>query len=208
MNFNSQYGQDRFLFEEFFSSIRKGVFIDIGAHDGVAFNNTYVFEKELNWTGICIEPNPSCFSKLEENRSCACENCCVYDRDGTISFTAITGYPEMLSGITETYEGQMLQRIDSEIQSTGGSKKTIEVPCYRLNTLLEKYGIVHVNFCSIDTEGSEFKILNSADFSKMKIDIFSIENNYNKEDTQNLLLNKGYKKIKNIGVDEIYLNIK
>jgi hypothetical protein len=45
----SQVGQDRFIHENYFKELKGGVFVDIGAHNGISYSNTYFFEKELNW---------------------------------------------------------------------------------------------------------------------------------------------------------------
>jgi hypothetical protein len=39
MQFYSQVGQDRFLFENFFYGHRGGTFVDVGAYDGEKFSN-------------------------------------------------------------------------------------------------------------------------------------------------------------------------
>ena len=64
----SQYGQDILLNN--LINKQNGFFIDIGAHDGICFSNSYLFETELEWNGICIEPLPNIFKKLEKNRKC------------------------------------------------------------------------------------------------------------------------------------------
>jgi len=66
----SQYQQDKYLNEIVFKNKEKGFFLDIGAHDGASLNNTYFFEKYRKWNGICIEPIPEVFAKLDENRNC------------------------------------------------------------------------------------------------------------------------------------------
>ena len=38
--------------------------MDVGAHDGKTISNTYFFEKELGWKGICIEPILEIFKEL------------------------------------------------------------------------------------------------------------------------------------------------
>jgi len=55
-NFYSQYNQDKFIYENFFHNKKEGVFIDIGAYDGLMLSNSKFFEDTMNWTGICIEP--------------------------------------------------------------------------------------------------------------------------------------------------------
>ena len=64
--FYSQFGQDAFVFKEFFENKQNGIFIDIGAHDGESFSNSKFFEKTLNWKGICIEPIPEVFQELKK----------------------------------------------------------------------------------------------------------------------------------------------
>src|ERR1700730_1429338 len=64
----SQTGQDKFLNERVFGAKRDGTFVDIGAADGVFLSNTYFFEKELAWCGVCVEPRPEAFSRLVASR--------------------------------------------------------------------------------------------------------------------------------------------
>jgi hypothetical protein len=47
----SQYGQDTFVYENFFKNKNDGFFVDIGAYDGVSLSNTLSLE-ELGWSGL------------------------------------------------------------------------------------------------------------------------------------------------------------
>ena len=82
----SQYGQDKIINERIFNSKRNGFFVDIGANDGITGSNTYFFEKELNWTGVCIEPQPDIFHKLTDNRETECHNCAISPKSGSAKF--------------------------------------------------------------------------------------------------------------------------
>ncbi len=73
----SQYNQDKFLKEVVFSNKKEGFFIDIGAHNGILFSNSLFFEKFNDWSGICVEPNPSVFTKLILNRKSINLNVCI-----------------------------------------------------------------------------------------------------------------------------------
>ena len=188
----SQYAQDRFI-NMLFKKKGNGVFLDIGAHDGVALSNTYFFEKNKKWTGLCIEPMPLIYEKLSQNRSCVLENCCISDKDGMLTFRQITGYPEMLSGILDFFDDKHLNRIEKEISIYGGSYKDIELPSKNINGLLQQYGIDQIDYCSIDTEGAEYKIIQSIDFEKIKIASFTVENNNKDNLVRDFLKKKGYR---------------
>tara|TARA_Y100000389_G_scaffold196763_1_gene230225 strand:- start:4580 stop:4849 length:270 start_codon:yes stop_codon:yes gene_type:complete len=85
--------------------LQKWFFVDVGAHDGVSFNNTLYFEKKNNWRGINIEPIKKVYDKLVINRSnCVNINCAVCNYDGETEFICNTGYTEMISGIKETFD--------------------------------------------------------------------------------------------------------
>lgn len=56
--FNSQAGQDRFVYELLVKNnpnpVIKGLFLDIGCNDPITFNNTYVLE-QLGWSGYLFD---------------------------------------------------------------------------------------------------------------------------------------------------------
>ena len=56
----SQYEQDIYILNNFFQNKKDGMFVDIGAHDGVTISNSLLFEK-IGWNGICVEPLPKIF---------------------------------------------------------------------------------------------------------------------------------------------------
>lgn len=201
----SQKGQDRLLNEIIFKNKKNGTFIEIGAHDGISFSNTYFFEKNLNWSGICIEPNPDIFEKLKQNRICYCEQICISDGVAQKPFLKCSGYMlEMYSGLIDNYNPLHLKRIDDEIAIYGGSKEIIFVNCILLRDLFQKYNIFNVDLLSIDIEGGEESIIKTINFDEVKINIILVENNFNESNIKNFLLSKGYKYLQQIGKDDIY----
>lgn len=201
----SQYDQDRFVYETFFKEKKTGVFVDIGAHNGIALSNTKFFE-EIGWSGLCIEPIPEVFQELQKNRTCACVQGCISNREGKVSFLRIDGYHEMLSGIFDNYSKEHLQRIQQSlgILEHESHAAFIETNCYLLNNLLEEREIYQVDFLSLDTEGGELEILKSLDYSRFQIEIIDVENNYHDPEFRTFLKSKGYNLVKELGCDEIY----
>lgn len=188
----SQSGQDRFVYESYFKNSTSGIFVDIGAHNGITFSNSNFFEKELGWKGLCIEPIPEVFEELKRNRSCTSIRGCVTDKTGTGKFLLISGYNEMLSGLIDKYDPRHVQRILSEVAKHGGTCNIIDVNCYLLNDLLDMHGITHINYLSLDTEGGEFDIIQSIDFKRYQIDVITLEDNYSDERFIPFLAEKGF----------------
>lgn len=203
----SQFRQDEFLNEVIFNRKRKGLFIDIGAHDGITISNTLYFEKVMDWDGICIEPNPNVFSKLEANRKSTNLNVCIGNGNKTVKFTQIEGYSEMLSGISDAYSDSHLDRINREIQTKGGEKKEIDVQMVTLDSIAEIQG-KSIDFISIDTEGNEFDIVKSIDFGRLDIAALVIENNYGDGRIKEYLESVGYKLVYKLDCDEVFVSKK
>tara|TARA_B100001093_G_C26825767_1_gene1013917 strand:- start:1482 stop:2150 length:669 start_codon:yes stop_codon:yes gene_type:complete len=201
--FKSQYGQDRFVFEEIFKGQKAGFFLDIGAHDGITFSNTAYFES-VGWDGVTVEPNPSVFSQLNRNRNCQKFNGCITSKSGNVNFRKISGYSEMLSGVVETYDNRHISRINNEILDKGGSYTDISVPCLSFRDLVSQYQIEKINFLSIDVEGGELEILQNIDFNLLVIDVVAVENNYGDYQIPKLMKENGYEPKVRKG-DEIYI---
>jgi FkbM family methyltransferase len=204
MKYYSQVGQDKYLNEKVFKGKTNGFFVDIGAHDGVTFSNSLFFEETLGWNGLCIEPNPTVFTKLEKARECILENCCIADKEGEVEFLCGVGRTEMLSGIKENYDPRHLNRMQREVQVYGGSINNIKVKSMPLHVLCEKHNIDHIDFCSIDVEGSELNVLSGIDFGKVKVDYFCIENNFNEPLFRKYLEPKGYEIFGKVDSDDVF----
>lgn len=206
----SQWGQDRFLDEKIFRGKKHGIYVDVGAHDGVTGSNTFFFEKERQWTGICIEPLDRAYVELVKNRSSESntfQKCCVYSQDGTVNFVQNTGYTEMLSGIVSTYDPRHTARLQREQKSYGGNTQVQSKPALTLTSILGACGIKHIDYLSVDTEGSEYEVLAGLDFDRVSVRAITVENNY--PDTfgniHELLENNGFKHCARLGGDEVYV---
>jgi FkbM family methyltransferase len=202
----SQYEQDKFLNEVLFKNKKNGVFVDIGANDGVTISNSYFFEKNLDWTGVCFEPLAEAFVKLEKNRRSININGCASDRNCSDIFYNVSGYGEMLSGLGSQYDERHLERINKTIEEYGGEITETQVECFNVNDILKKNGINQIDFISIDTEGGELKILRAIDFNKLKVKAVVVENNYSEPYILQFMSSKGYIRVAYLSTDEIYIH--
>ena len=203
-DYQSQCGQDKWLVERGFPGLKDGFFVDIGAHDGITFSNTYFLESRMGWSGIAIEPMPEVYERLRKNRRCTTVNACVSATAGHLRFRQISGYSEMLSGLVDQYDARHLDRIEREVLAHGGSWADIDVVSVKLTDLLRENEVETVHYLNIDVEGAELDILRSIDFSVTNILICGIENNYSDYRIPAYMKSVGYKLIAVVG-DEMYV---
>jgi FkbM family methyltransferase len=170
---------------------RHGFFVEFGAGDGTNVSNTLLLEKQLEWTGILAEPAHCWHESLTRNRTAIVERQCVWSRSGeTLDFLE-TGWAE-LSTIAE-----LRDRDFNREQRQGGV--TYPVTTISLNDLLALHKAPPIiDYLSIDTEGSEYPILEAFNFERYRVNILTVEHNFCEPERGNilgLLTRKGYVRI-------------
>lgn len=147
----------------------RGYFVEIGAGDvkNYNFSNTEILEKHFGWTGVIVEPIPLHINHLEKNRNCDIETQPICSETGKIvDFMVHPG--GSLSGIADYLEESILN----------SCVKNLSLPTLSLVDLLKKYNSPKViDYLSIDTEGSEYEILKTMDFTKYKFRTITVEHN-------------------------------
>ena len=203
----SQIGQDEIIDTELLNKKENGIFVEVGATDGIHFSNTLFFEKFRNWHGLCIEPNPIEFQKLlNSGRNCIKENVAITQSESEAEFLVIDGYGKGLSGIVNNYDQRHISRIEIETKDKDSKKQIVKVKTVPLSKVFEKHNIKKIDYCSIDVEGSEFDVIKSIDFSSVSITCFSIENNYGIEEIKEYLEKRGYIHWKTVQWDELFVH--
>jgi FkbM family methyltransferase len=196
----SQLGQDLDVLK-FYNNKKEGFFIEIGASDGIELSNTYLLETKYEWKGICVEPIPKKFELLCKNRpQSLCSNNAIYkESNKNIIFDIANNY-DLLSGISE--------KIDCHKKNVDSNKTQITVTTLSFNDLLENFNApLFIDYLSLDTEGSEFEILNSVNLQKYTFGLIDVEHNYiepRRSEIRNLLTSNGYEYIRENKWDDSY----
>ncbi len=187
---NSQLQQDLFVLG-ILECKRDGFFVEFGATDGIALSNTYLLESEFGWSGILAEPARYWQSNLLRNRPIAhLSDLCVWKTSGEKMKFRETKQMELST--IETFKGNDAHRNE---RSKGF---VYEVETISLIDLLRRYNAPkNIDFLSIDTEGSEFEILESFNFDAYQFSVIVCEHNFteNREKIFKLLTSKGYVRV-------------
>ena len=184
----AQLGQDMFVLSEL-GFKREGFFVEFGATNGIDLSNSYLLEKKFGWKGILAEPGKKWHADLRANREANIEHDCVWRNTGEELI-----FNEVDAGELSTID--LFSGSDGHKNERGTGIK-YEVRTVSLNDLLDKYNAPkEIDYLSIDTEGSEFEILNAFDFSKHKFKIITCEHNFTpmRESIYSLLTKNGYRR--------------
>lgn len=199
----SQYKQDEHIYNTYFTGVKNGIFVDVGAEDGERFSNTKLFE-DMGWLGLCVEPRPIAFNHLKTVRTCLVENCAISDEEGEFDFLCLNEYGKGLSGLVDKYPDQHKARIKRDATFTRDD--VIKVKCFTLDNILQKHNIGDIDYLSIDVEGAELNVLKSINWDRQKIKIITAENNYGETDVRDFLAEKGYSYGGKAGIDDVFIN--
>jgi len=172
---------------------QQGYFVEFGACDGIYLSNTYLLEKIYKWNGILAEPTRKYHDLLAENRICSVDHRAVYTHSNDhIEFREVSGIEEV-SGINETLP------LDSFRKDRDRNFEIYNAETISLEDLLRFHNAPHhIDYLSVDTEGSEFEILSNFTFENYLIDIITVEHNFLEEkrsSIKNYLLSKNYVQI-------------
>ena len=196
----SQAGQDAVV-DGYFKQKTGGTFIDVGGYDGVTGSNTVFFEKWRGWSGALVEPVERHLTHAKTARSCTCLNYAVSDAVGTAEFITVTEGFTQMSGLSETYNAGVLEKV----RANPRHKETkVQVATKPLAAILEEVGIEHPDFISLDIEGGELAALQAFPFDKHTVGVWAIENNTGSPEVSQLMRGHKYDLIDFCGPDEIY----
>jgi FkbM family methyltransferase len=196
----SQQGEDSFLHQNYLN-YTDGFFIELGAMDGVLYSNSLFFERNLNWSGVLIEPTRQ-FDQLMNNRpNCYNFNYAVSEDEGQVEFLG----DGALGGVKTLLPEQHIKGWNLDINNS------YLVESKPIHKILESIDIKRVDLFSIDVEGGELEVLKTFNWEiPVYIVLIEISKYDEKKDQQckDFLKSKGFVFESNIGCNEVWINKK
>lgn len=185
--FYSQCGEDKIIYEKYFKYNRNGIFLELGAMDGIIYSNTKFFEDTLGWSGVLIEPHPEMFKTLQHNRpNSKCYHSAVSSSVGVVNMN-INPYVPAVSSVDYTTDEHF-----KKVWHKNSYK--ISVQANKLSDILKHANVSRIDFFSLDVEGHEYDVLLSMDWSipvrVILVETLDISNNDDK--VRRFLTEKGF----------------
>jgi FkbM family methyltransferase len=171
--FNGQFLEDKWIVDNI-ELPDDGFFVDVGGCYPRFINNTYHFEKKLNWDGVSIEPDPT-YAKMLRSERKNVEEVAISPIEGNTTFKAKNVI------VDDGYEGD----------------DVIKVATAKLDDILKKHNCNEVDLLSIDLEGYEMEAWKTFDVEKYKPKLIITEHtemgNFNDEFTKHILKDSNYR---------------
>ena len=195
-NIKSQLYQDVFAAFIIGNKFDK-TFLEFGATNGFDLSNSYMLEKVLGWKGTLSEPSTQWHDELKKNRPFSdIITDCIWSESGKELnfFMSDVGVASTLDAFKESDRLSMPKNTDARIKNG----KNIYVKTISLNDVIQKnFKGRSPSYISIDTEGSEYEILRTFDFTKFRPAVFTIEHNFTnqQEKIDNLMQLNNYVRV-------------
>ena len=164
-----QHGEDRILADVL--GKQAGLFVEVGAADGVVGSNTLAFE-QLGWTGVLVEADPTAAEQCRQARTSPVVECAVV-APGSPSLATFTRVPQIqqLSGLRPGRE--VLRR-----HGINHVEKVL-VACRTLDQVLhDTIRGQSPDFVTIDVEGHEWPVLKGFSLDVWRPAVVLVERNF------------------------------
>ena len=167
----AQSGEDLiadFIFK--YLGIPKVTYLDVGAHDPVAINNTYFFYRR-GFRGVLVEPNVEMCTKLRAVRP---EDTTL---EAGIGVTAEreADYHVMTESAWSTFSKEEAEHMTRVTKGGIKVQRVIKMPLLEINAVMAKHFGGAPTFVSIDAEGLHLAILKTLDFKRFRPAVICVE---------------------------------
>jgi FkbM family methyltransferase len=145
-------------------------FVQVGANDGSSAKDPVHRLIENNrWSGVCIEPTPVAFAKLQatyqDNPRVTTANVAIDEQDSTREM--------YLPADADTTLASFLP--DRNIMAKYDELQTLEVTCRTFGSLFDALDVKSVDLLQIDTEGYDYQILRMFDLAGYRPSVVNME---------------------------------
>ncbi len=147
-------------------------FVQIGANDGISFDDLYLTVTSGRWSGIVVEPLKDLFDRLSFNYqdypqvvpvNVAVHPNKEFETMYRVNKNCLKNYPSWAAGIASMSKSHLLKNniLENDILSEN-------VICRSMMGLLREHCCIDADVLQIDTEGFDGEILKMIDFTEFR----------------------------------------
>ena len=151
---------------------RDGVFVEVGANDGVTQSNTYFLGRRRGWTGVLIEPVPWLAKVARRWRP-----------EAKVIEVCATS-PQLAGKPVSLIDLDLVSQVDVGSLNTAAieaprdavlAKSQVFAQTASLTQILEACNLTNIDFLSIDVEGHELEVIAGLDFTRYQPTLILVE---------------------------------
>jgi FkbM family methyltransferase len=155
---------EELIIRDHFNDQTNGVFVDVGASDYRVNSTTYYLEKHLNWRGLAVDA-------LCDYR----ENYLIHRKKTQFFCFYVSNRSDQEVDFFINLENKRVSTGDPGLARRQGEFAQEKIPTITLDDLLNKTGLTHFDFLSMDIEFGEPAALEGFDIQRFKPDLVCIE---------------------------------
>ena len=183
---------EKLMVWEYFGFSQDGFFIDIGANDPKILSQTWLLER-MGWRGILIEP-------LAEKKEAL-----IHERPHSKVYQVAVSSPDKV-GEADFFVSDMMSSLQKNINDNSVTyQTTTRVKVVTLDSILEELQPPHIDFVSMDTEGTELDVFKGFDIKKWKPSLLLVEDIVLSLDVHKHLTRNGYILYRRTGLNSWYI---
>jgi FkbM family methyltransferase len=209
-----------FLYTEFARTYPAARFVQIGANDGVMSDPLHAFVVKTAWRGILVEPVPYLFERLRRNYPArpglVFENVAIAAEPGQRPFYYLretvgdSALPDWHAGLG-SFLREVVVKHAGDIPDLEDRLVVQDVPCLTFAGLCQRHGFDQVDLLHMDTEGYDYEIIKTIDFTRYRPRLLVYEHHHlspaDRVECLQRLQAAGYECIGE-GLDAICLNLR
>ena len=192
---HSQAGQDRAV-ATILGWQRGGFFVDLAANHPTFISNTRALERDLGWSGLCIDGNERLVAALAARRRCTVVSAIVSQvSDATLVYRNVlsNSWETGLSGVVSASEAasassgstnkykpwwrSLFKKGGSDTSSSGGAPtELVTRTTVTLSDILDwRKAPKLIEYLSLDVEGHEWEVIGAFPFDRYAFKVITIE---------------------------------
>jgi FkbM family methyltransferase len=162
----SHSGEDRLIWK-LFGYRTTGTYIDVGCYHPTEYSNTYLLYR-AGWRGLVVDADDHFLPFYRELRpEDHVLHAAIAKQTGSV--TLFTFADRSLN----TINAAVAAAYEAKNPSTNTGQVVVQVQ--RLDRVLEREAVAHVDFLNIDVEGADLDVLESNDWQRWTPDVIAIE---------------------------------